>query len=127
MYYFRLLLVCLVTLFFFSCTVYDVDTAGNSTLAGSLTKAVNKDRARLVKEETQEDEEPVYVDYSKSNPLLRHDEEYDEETDYINEDPFAEDVDFSSYKEMKKRQQAKRRMEKEHKISNKEDDAMSLW
>jgi len=107
--------------------VYDVDSASNKTLSGSLSKAIKKDRGRYVKEEQKYDEAPTYVDYSKSNPLLRHDDEYDEKRKIGSDDPFEEQVDFSDYQRMKKRQQEKRNMEQDHEVSDKKGGPVSLW
>lgn len=110
-----------------ACTVYDVDKVDNKTLAGSLNRAVNKDRGRYQPSETNDDNTaPIYVDYSKSNPLLRHDDEFDKSKKYSSEDPFEEQVDFSDYQQMKKKQQAKRNMEQEHQVEEKEA-GISLW
>jgi len=110
-----------------ACTVYDVDTASNSTLSGSLSKAINKDRGRHIQENQKYDEAPLYIDYSKSNPLLRHDDEFDEDQKVNKIDPFEEKVDFSDYKKMKKKQQDKRNMEQNHELSDKEGGPVSLW
>ena len=110
-----------------ACAVYDVDTVGNSTMRGSLTQAVNKDKARLVKEQNQQSTAPVYIDYSKRNPLLRHDEEFDANRRYENEDPFEEQVEFSDYRKLKQRQQQKRDMETRHRLSEDDEKPLSLW
>lgn len=123
------LVYCFLFAFAFSlsaCTVYDVDTASNNTLSGSLSRAVNKDRGRYVKENKKYDEAPIYIDYSKSNPVLRHDDEFDKDQKIVKEDPFEERVDFSDYKKMKKKQQDKRNMEQEHGLSEK-GGPVSLW
>lgn len=109
-----------------ACTVYEVDTASNDTLSGSLSKAVNKDRGRVIKVDKRYEEAPVYIDYSKRNPVLRHDDEFDKEADYQKEDPFEQEVEFSDFEKLKKRQQAKRTVNS-NQSSNPEDQAMSLW
>lgn len=111
----------------FSCTTYAVDTSDSNTLAGSLSKAINKDRGRVVTSDKKYDDAPTYVDYSKSNPLLRHDDEYAEDEKYEAVDPFAEEIDFAEYQELKEKQQQKRRMEESHELSDQKDGAMSLW
>lgn len=122
-----LLFASLVSLSSSGCTVYDVDTANNNTLSGSLNRAVNKDRGRYVQDNKKYDEAPIYIDYSKSNPLLRHDDEFDEDKELIKADPFEEKVDFSDYKRMKKKQQDKRNMEQNHELGDKEGGPVSLW
>lgn len=120
------LMVCQFILLLSACAVYEVDTASNNTLSGSLNKAVNKDRGRVIKVDNRYDEAPVYIDYSKRNPVLRHDDEFDKETDYQKEDPFEEKVEFSDFEKLKKRQQAKRSVNS-NQSSNPEDQPMSLW
>jgi hypothetical protein len=109
------------------CAVYDVDSASNNTLSGSISRAIHKDRGRYIKEEDKYNEAPTYVDYSKSNPLLRHDDEFDEDQKIVTDDPFEEQVEFSDYQKMKKRQQAKRSMEQDHKITDEKEAPVSLW
>jgi len=110
-----------------ACAVYDVDKANDKTLAGSVNRAVNKDRGRYQPDEyNKANSAPIYVDYSKSNPLLRHDDELDRKKKYSSEDPFEEKVEFSEYQQMKKKQQAKRDMQKSHQV-NEENKGMSLW
>lgn len=122
-----LLLVSVISFSGSGCAVYDVDTANNSTLSGSLNRAINKERGRSVQDNKKYDEAPIYIDYSKSNPVLRHDDEFDEDKKLIKEDPFEEKVDFSDYKRMKKKQQDKRNMQQNHELSDKEGAPLSLW
>ncbi len=128
MFCFRHLILALFsTSIMLSCTVYDVDTADSTTLAGSLSRAINKDRGRSVAKKNNYDDAPTYVDYSKNNPLLRHDDEYTEDETYEAVDPFEEEVDFAEYKKLKERQQQKRQMEENHNLGDDKNGAMSLW
>ena len=110
-----------------ACAVYEVDSASTDTLSGSLSKLIKKDRGRRIADQQKYDEAPIYVDYSKSNPLLRHDDEFDEDQEFESDDPFEEQVNFSDYQRMKKKQQARRVMEQEHKVTDEEKGPVSLW
>jgi len=109
------------------CAVYEVDSASHNTLSGSLNRAVNKDRGRVAKDNQKYKEAPRYIDYSKSNPILRHDDEFNEDKKIQSDDPFEETVDFSDYKKMKKKQQDTRNMKEKHEVSNDPDAPVSLW
>ena len=124
----RFLLLVLLPVFVISaCAVYDVDKANDTTLSGSLNRVVNKDRGRYQPlEENKTAAAPIYVDYSKSNPLLRHDDELDRNKKYSSEDPFEERVEFSEYQRMKQKQQAKRNMQQRHQVDD-EEAGTSLW
>ncbi len=110
-----------------SCASYEVDSASNQTLVGSISKAINSDRGRKQKEHETYDQAPIYVDYSKSNPLLRHDDEFDEDQKIEKDDPFEEEVEFSDLKKLKQKRQAKRSMEEDHEIRSEEDGPISFW
>lgn len=130
----NLLLACLCISGMNGCAVYDLDDTDDKTLSGALSRILHKkDLGRQVSEDDSE-KAPIYVDYSKNNPVLLHDDEYEEEIEYEEEDPFEEAVEFSDFKKLKKRQQEKRDFEKDHKITkrtDKEDDGadepVSLW
>lgn len=124
----RFLRVVFLPVFFIAaCTVYDVDKADDTTFSGSLNRVVNKDRGRYQPlEENRAALAPIYVDYSKSNPVLLHDNELDRNKKYSTEDPFEEKVEFSEYQKMKQKQQAKRNMEQKHQVDE-EGKGISLW
>ena len=110
-----------------SCASYEVDSASDQTLVGSISKAINTDRGRKQKETETYDQAPIYVDYSKSNPLLRHDDEFDEDQKIEKDDPFEEEVEFSDLKKLKQKRQAKRSMEEDHEIRDAENGPISFW
>ncbi len=109
-----------------ACSNYAVDTSRNASLASSMKSAANN-RQETRKTRPHETQAPAYIDYSKSNPVLRHDDEYDASKKYEVVDPFEEKTEFYDYQRMKQKQQSQRRSNQDGTPEKEEKAPLSLW
>jgi len=106
LYNYRFILLLFI---FNACTSHNIIVEEDDSFAGSINKILNPDQG--IRKTENDDDAPFFIDYSKSNPLLRHDVEFDENKVIDQSDPFEEKttlLDKQKIERLKAKREAER-------------------